>query len=107
MVTPDINKAMEKAKYQLQQHKEEDAILFYSKVIRNLLNSRDHDGPSLANDKVVAQLVSNQLKALHPFPYIDKCLLLAVWSDPMWNAVDLTPETSIDTIAKYQKVDSI
>ena len=48
LVTPDVNKAIEKAKYQLQQHKEEDAIIFYSKVIRNLLNSRD--GPSPAKD---------------------------------------------------------
>ena len=41
MVTPDVNKAIEKAKSQLQQHKEEGAILCYSKVIHNLLNSRD------------------------------------------------------------------
>ena len=68
-----------------------------------MLNSRD--GPSQANDKVVVQLLSNQRKAVHQFPYIDKSLPLAasVWSDPMSSAVDTTPETSIDTIAIFQK----
>ena len=34
---------------------------------------------------MVRKLVKDKTKALHAFPYVDRCLLIADWNDPMWN----------------------
>ena len=43
--------------------------------------------------------MKDRIKAIHPFPYIDKCLPIADWNDPMWN-----PEGFNTSISEYMKI---
>ena len=71
MVTPDVNHAIAKAKYMLKKMDDEDTIHFYAKAIKTLLWARD--GPSQSNHKMIERLVNDKRKAVHPFPYVEKC----------------------------------
>ena len=46
---------------------------------------------------MVRQLVKDKIKAVHPFPYVDKCLPIADWNDPMWNTEGFNPSISEET----------
>ena len=69
MVTPDIAKAIEQAKTEIQLAEEEELINFYSKALSLLLWVGD--GHSGVNRDMVHSMVRDQRKAVHPFPYID------------------------------------
>ena len=43
---------------------------------------------------MVQQFVKDKIKAVHPFPYVDKCLSIADWNDPMWNTEGFNPSIS-------------
>ena len=58
--------------------------MFYSKALGLLLWVRD--GHSGQNRDMVSRLVKDKRKAVYlfKFPYIDKCLPIADWNDPIW-----------------------
>ena len=43
---------------------------------------------------MVRQLVKDKIQAVHPFPYVDKCLPIADLNDPMWNTEGFNPSIS-------------
>ena len=38
--------------------------------------------------------MKDKIKAVHTFPYVDKCLPIADWNDPMWNTEGFNPSIS-------------
>ena len=52
---------------------------------------------------MVRQLVKDKIKAVHPFPYVDKCLPIADWNDPMWNTEGFNPSISEVVTSYYEK----
>ena len=44
-------------------------------------------------------MVSEQRKAVHAFPYIDRSLPIADWNDPMWS----TDDVQSDMLDEYKK----
>ena len=96
-VLPETNKAIGNAECEIELADEMDLITFYSKALSLLLWVRDkHSGP---NRDMVRQLMKDRIKAIHPFPYVYKCLPIACWNDPMWN-----PEGFNPSIFKYVKI---
>ena len=82
-VMQEAQKAIQGAKDEIELAEEMDQIMFYSKVLGLLLWTRD--GHSGQNRDMVRQLVKDKIKPVHPFPYVDKCLQIAEWNEPMWN----------------------
>ena len=82
-VIAEAQKAIEGAKVEIELAEEMDQITLYSKTLGLLLWARD--GHSEPNRDMVRQLLKDRIKEVHPLPYIDKCLPIADWNDPMWN----------------------
>ena len=51
---------------------------------------------------MVRQLMKDRIKAIHPFPYVDKCLPIADWNDPMWNPDGFDPSISEQVKIHYK-----
>ena len=94
IVIPEAQKAIEGDEIEFAE--EMDQIMFYSKALGLFFWIRDgHSGQNWARN-MVRQLVKDKIKAVHPFPYVDKCLPIADWNDPMWNTEGFNPSISPD-----------
>ena len=88
MVTPDVQKAIQDARDEINIAEEMDQINFYSRP-----------ATSIRGPHMVQQMgVKDQLKAVRTFSLIDKCLPIADWNDPMGNTESLSQPASVGQV---------
>ena len=56
---------------------------------------------------MVRQLIKDRIKAIHPFPYVDKCLPIADWKDPTWNPEGFNPSISEHVKIQYKNLNKL
>ena len=64
-------------------------INFYSKALGLLLWVRE--GHLGVNRDMTYSVARDQRKAVHPFPYVDRCLPITDLNDPMWSIKGMDP----------------